>query len=65
MITYHYCKRCKVCKARYFNNEISKQQFEMLSENENISISVEGNKHIAEISSVCEEHTAEYYKNTQ
>lgn len=65
MPSFYYVKLCTVCKQHYSVKEITEEHFNILSNNGNIKIIIEGNKHIAEISSVCEEHAAEYYKNTQ
>lgn len=53
--SYFYVKRCNRCNERYFKNEIGVDNFQHLSDNENITIYTgDPKENIAEIVSVCE-----------
>ena len=52
---YKYEKRCGKCSVIYFSKLISKDQFDNICDNPNITITSASEKSVAEIQSICEE----------
>lgn len=52
---YFYNKRCKVCQSVYYQKEISSEQFDVFSGNDNINVSYVNGAWTGEIMSCCYE----------
>ncbi len=57
-----YTKRCKVCQSVYYRKEITPEQFDVFSGNDNINVSFANDAWTGEIMSCCNECASDYYK---
>lgn len=62
-VKHFYTKRCKVCQNQYYQKEITSEQFDVISGNDNIAVSFANDTWTGEIMSCCNACAEDYYKS--
>lgn len=62
-VKHQYIKRCKVCQTVYYQKEITSEQFDVFSDNDNIAVSLKNDIWTGEIMSCCNPCAEDYYKS--
>lgn len=62
-VRHQYTKRCKVCQSVYYQKEITPEQFDVFSDNDNIAVSFKNDIWTGEITSCCDLCAEDYYNS--